>query len=77
MTNAIDTRVCCGGMICEEHPDRAWPDGDPGCSGPGMPCLHPAALEGRAPAPISESAPPPTVIDAARLAADVASRGDV
>ena len=25
--------------VCEEHPDRLWPDNDPDCIGPGMPAL--------------------------------------
>ena len=25
--------------VCEEHPDRLFPDNDPGCAGPGMPAL--------------------------------------
>ena len=38
------TGITCGGMVCEQHPDRAWPDGDHDCSGPGMPCLHPSNM---------------------------------
>lgn len=25
------------GIICERHPWHVWPEGDPGCGGPGMP----------------------------------------
>jgi len=26
--------------VCEDHPDKAWGDGDACCGAPGMPCLH-------------------------------------
>ena len=38
------TGIACGGMVCEKHPDLVWPDGDPDCVGPGMPCLHPSNM---------------------------------
>jgi hypothetical protein len=31
---------CDEGWICEQHPERGWPDSDPGCAGPGMPCMR-------------------------------------
>ncbi len=34
-----DCRTCEGeGIVCEEHPHRAWRDGDGCCGAPGMPC---------------------------------------
>lgn len=36
-----DCPVCLGsGHVCEDHPDKAWGDGDGCCGAPGMPCLH-------------------------------------
>lgn len=36
-----DCPVCLGsGHVCEEHPDKAWGEGDGCCGAPGMPCLH-------------------------------------
>ncbi len=32
-------KICLGeGWVCEDHPDKAWKDGDGCCGGAGMPC---------------------------------------
>ncbi len=31
--------ICLGsGIVCEDHPDQPWDDGDGCCGAPGMPC---------------------------------------
>lgn len=36
----VECPVCGGeGLVCEDHPDKAWQDGDGCCGGAGMPCL--------------------------------------
>lgn len=50
-----DCPRCLGsGHVCEEHPDKAWDEGDGCCGAPGIPCRPenraPATLQGRYPA---------------------------
>lgn len=44
ITCSPECPTCRGdGLVCEDHPDRPWRDGDGCCGAPGQPCPSIAA----------------------------------